>query len=165
MDIAREVAALERMSTDQLVRKYAEAFGEATHRPNKAWLVKRIAWRLQASAEGGLSERAKQRAAELADDADLRTHVPPKAIDGVPTRLRATAVHDLPFAADDRLPPPGSLLTREYKGQTCRCSCVPTGSSTTGEVYRVASPPSPRPSPAATGTASFLRPHRRERDA
>jgi hypothetical protein len=36
------------------------------------WLVKRIAWRMQALAEGDLSERARRRAAELANDADLR---------------------------------------------------------------------------------------------
>ena len=34
-------------------------------------LNKRIVWRLQALAEGDLSERARRRAAELARDADL----------------------------------------------------------------------------------------------
>ena len=34
-------------------------------------------WRLQALAEGDLSERARRRAAELANDADLRL-APPK---------------------------------------------------------------------------------------
>ena len=36
----------------------------------------RIAWRLQADAEGGLTERALQRAAELANDADVRVTPP-----------------------------------------------------------------------------------------
>ena len=44
-------------------------FGEATTTGHKTWLVRRIAWRLQALAEGDLSERAKARAAELAGDA------------------------------------------------------------------------------------------------
>ncbi len=37
---------------------------------------RRIAWRLQAKVEGDLSERARHRAAEIADDADLRTRAP-----------------------------------------------------------------------------------------
>jgi len=63
----RAFAALERMTTDELRRKYAEVFGEETNGRNTAWLVKRIAWWLQVQAEGGLSQRGRQRAEELAD--------------------------------------------------------------------------------------------------
>ena len=77
MSIAKEVAALERMGVKDLRAKYAGAFGEETNAANKQWLIKRIAWRLQALAEGDLSERARRRAAELANDADLRLN-PPK---------------------------------------------------------------------------------------
>jgi hypothetical protein len=74
--INKEIAALQRMTTGELQTRYAEAFGEAAWTRNKAWLVKRIAWRLQVLAEGDLSERARQRAAELANDADLRLAPP-----------------------------------------------------------------------------------------
>jgi hypothetical protein len=70
LNVTREVAALERMTIQQLRGRYAAVFGEATSGRNKAWLVRRNAWRMQASAEGGLSERARRRAAELADDAE-----------------------------------------------------------------------------------------------
>jgi hypothetical protein len=40
-------------------------------------LIRKIAWRMQANAEGGLSERARRRAEELANDADVRV-TPPK---------------------------------------------------------------------------------------
>ena len=107
MNVAREIAARERLTTDKLRQKYAEAFGKATTARNKAWLVKRIAWRPQARAEGGLSERAKARAAELADDADLRLHAPlMKAL----LLSEPGLVRELPFASDDRLPPPGTCL-------------------------------------------------------
>jgi hypothetical protein len=76
LNVAKEVAALRRLTTRQLRQRYAEVFGEATNANNKAWLVKRIAWRLQALAEGDLSERARRRAAELAHDADLRLSPP-----------------------------------------------------------------------------------------
>ena len=49
---------------------------------------KRIVWRIQAQAEGDLSERARQRAAELANDADLRSLGP--QVNRPPTAAPAT---------------------------------------------------------------------------
>jgi hypothetical protein len=80
INIGRVVAALQLMPPRQLRQRYAEVFGEATT-SNRIWLVRRIAWRLQALAEGDLSERARARAAELARDADLRV-VPPRGKPG-----------------------------------------------------------------------------------
>lgn len=68
---------MRRMTTKELRERYAEVFGEQARTGNRDWLVKRIAWRIQANAEGDLSERARQRAVELADDSDLRLS-PPK---------------------------------------------------------------------------------------
>src|SRR5215471_6434371 len=108
--VARELAALQRLNMPQLRLRYAEVFGETTNANNRTWLVKKIAWRLQAQAEGGLSERALRRAAELVNDADLRAN-PPKAMPI--TLLESPAPRP---AADDRLPPAGRVLTRPYKG-------------------------------------------------
>ena len=74
--VGAEVAALPRMAIQDLRTRYAEVFGEGTRSGNRAWLIKRLAWRLQALAEGDLSERARRRATELAQDADLRTTAP-----------------------------------------------------------------------------------------
>src|SRR4051794_27612378 len=41
-------------------------FGEESRSSNRAYLFRRIAWRLQALSEGDLSTRARQRAAQLA---------------------------------------------------------------------------------------------------
>ena len=59
MNVHKEVAVLGRMTTQELRGRYAAVFGEATTTGNKPWLVRRIAWRLQADAEGGLTDRAK----------------------------------------------------------------------------------------------------------
>jgi hypothetical protein len=109
-DVGREVAALNRLSIGKLRERYAEAFGEPPASSNRAWLARRIAWRLQERAFGGLSERAKRRAAELADDADLRV-VPPRA------RVAIEPAAE-PTPHDPRLPAPGTVLTRAYKGKT-----------------------------------------------
>ena len=61
MNLADEIAALARRTVPELRERYAALFGEGTTAKHKTWLVKRIAWRLQAVAEGELSERARQR--------------------------------------------------------------------------------------------------------
>ena len=76
MTLKQNLDMLPAMAVKDLRLKYAEVFNEPTNAHNKDWLVKRIAWRLQAQNEGGLSERAKQRAKELANEADLRVLAP-----------------------------------------------------------------------------------------
>ena len=70
MDIAlqNEIESLRRLKTRQLQGRFQELFGEKSPSSNRAHLFRRIAWRLQARAEGDLSERARRRAAELAED-------------------------------------------------------------------------------------------------
>jgi hypothetical protein len=132
LNVGHEIALLSRMTVKQLRQKYAEVFGEDTNGNNKAWLVKRIAWRMQARAEGGLSERARQRAAELADDADLRLNPPPMRAAPV---VEAAPVTVLKFQPDVRLPPPGTILVREYKGQTLQVRVRADGFEYEGQLY------------------------------
>src|SRR5271166_2064626 len=101
--IGRQLTQLQRLTTAQLRRRYAAVFGEPTLANNRTWLIKRIAWRLQEQAEGGLSERARRRAAELVNDADLRMNPPrpPRAAKSPPV-IPATPSEP---ALDRRLPP------------------------------------------------------------
>lgn len=78
VNVGKELAALRRMSVDELRSRYAEVFGETTNGRHKEWLIKQIIYRMQVLAEGDLSDRARRRAAELANDADLRRR-PPKS--------------------------------------------------------------------------------------
>src|SRR5579862_7591595 len=138
VNVGKELAALQRLTVKELKARYAEVFGEATNAANRAWLVKRIAWRLQALAEGDLSERARRRAAELANDADLRLS-PPKVkaapAPAVPETGRAVT-GTLADKADDRLPLPGTILTREYKGAVVQVQVLPNGFEYAGAVYK-----------------------------
>ncbi|MCA9055117.1 MAG: DUF2924 domain-containing protein [Planctomycetaceae bacterium] len=125
MNIAREVTLMEEMTVDQLRTKYAEVFGEPCRSRHKQWLIKRIAWRMQANEEGDLSERARKRAAELANDADLRMTPPrePRATKGAEQRTKTVAAKVRP--ATTLLP--GTVLTRKYKGQTVRVTVLADG--------------------------------------
>ena len=71
-----EIEGLRRLTVGQLRQKHLELFGEESRSNHKQFLFRRIAWRIQAVAEGGLSERARRRAMEIANDADLRIRAP-----------------------------------------------------------------------------------------
>jgi hypothetical protein len=133
-NLAKEIDALAQLRVSELRAKFAAVFGESTQAHNKVWLVKRIAWRLQALAEGDLSQRARQRAAELIHDADLRLS-PPRAdsASSAPPALSAPALH---VPADDRLPRPGTILTRRYKGRTLQVHVLDHGFRFEDQVYR-----------------------------
>ena len=70
--MASEIARLETMTITKVVERFESLFGEKCPSRNKRYLIRRIAWRLQANAEGDLSERARARAAELALDSEVR---------------------------------------------------------------------------------------------
>jgi len=129
--IATEVAALRQMTTQELLKRYADVFGEGTLTRNKDWLIKRIAWRVQALAEGDLSERARRRIEELAKDADLRVIAPKDMIDESPKRATKT----VPLPNDDRLPAPGTIITRNYKNRVVAVKVLRSGFEHGGEVY------------------------------
>lgn len=135
--VPKQIAALERMTVGQLQKRYAEVFGEPARSGNKRWLFRRIAWRIQALAEGDLAARAIERSRELARglarDADLRLRPPPVP----PPTLRAgAATTHLAVQRDERVPPPGTILTRPFKGREHRVTVLPNGFEHEGEVYR-----------------------------
>lgn len=133
--IEQTLAALRSMSPAQLRDKYLEVFGEPTRTGNKDFLFKRIAWRIQSLAEGTLSERARKRAEELARDADIRTSLPRPPQDA--SEAAQTVTLPVPkVTAHDRLPIPGTILTRKYRGRQIDVKVLPNGFEYEGQFYR-----------------------------
>lgn len=128
-----EIAALQRMTPAELREKHLAVFGEPSRSGNKAFLFKRLTWRIQALAEGGLSDRARQRAAELARDADIRITAPrqPVVTPGANQRVTTAAI-----GSRNALPIPGTVLTRSYRGRLIQVTVLPKGFEWEGEVYR-----------------------------
>jgi hypothetical protein len=113
--LREQIEALRHMTVGQLKNKYLELFGEESRSNHKQFLFRRIAWRVQANIEGGLSERARRRALEIADDADLRIRAPKNFLKETLDEAR-TIESRVSAAADPRLPIAGTLLVRRYQG-------------------------------------------------
>lgn len=135
--IHKQIDELSRMTVRQLREKHLELFGEETRGHHKQFLFRRIAWRIQALAEGGLSERAKRRALEIANDADLRLRAPRTKF-GQETTIdpRLSITRKVSGDLDRRLPPPGSYLEREYKGRRVMVKVLTKGFEFEGRMYR-----------------------------
>lgn len=133
LNVSKEIAALKRMTLADLRRKYAEAFGESTTSRHKQFLIRRIIWRLQANQEGGLSQRARQRANKLAADSDVRLTAPRTKASSSRGPTKAGAIQ---IAQDERVPMVGAIITRQYKGETVEVRVLPRGFEFEGEVYR-----------------------------
>jgi hypothetical protein len=66
--LREKIEGLRHMTVGQLKDKYRQAFGEESSSNHRQFLLRRIAWRIQANAEGGLSERARRRALGIYSD-------------------------------------------------------------------------------------------------
>lgn len=135
LNVSKELAALRRMSVEELRARHLEAYGEPNRSRNKQYLIKRIIYRLQVNAEGGLSERAQKRARELANEADLRTTAPRPAAtpESAPDR---TVLRHVVSSDEKRAPMPGSELRRHYKGRDIVVRVLDQGFEWEGTIYR-----------------------------
>ncbi len=137
--VEQDLAALKNMSPKRLRERYAELYGEPSRSGNRQWMIRRCAWRIQALAEGGLSERAARRAQELARDQDLRI-IPPKSLKMAPLDRPADVVQParkyIRRTHDDRLPMPGEQITRVYKGHLYVVDVLDNGFGYDGRRYQ-----------------------------
>ncbi len=129
-ELRQEIDGLRKLKTKDLKARYLQVFGESSASSNHAHLFRRVAWRLQARAEGGLSERARQRASQLADDADVRLRAPRKFWDKLEQAHEEAGV-----LRDRRLPVAGTMLNRSYRGQAIMVKVLEEGFEYQGRSY------------------------------
>lgn len=133
LNVAKEVARLQKMTCGELREQFAKVTGETTNAKNRKWLVRRIVWRMQANVDGGLSADAINRLRELADGADLRVTSP------ATRRLSSDAdkrTRVLPTGVQSSTTPlPGTLITRVYKGREIRVRVTGNGFEFEGELF------------------------------
>ena len=129
-DLRRAIESLRTLKVKELKVRYRQLFGQDSPSSNHEHLFRRIAWRLQAREAGDLSERARQRAAELADDVDLRLRVP-----GRFWRELADDSQSQSARRDPRLPATGTVLRRPYQGRLIEVTVLEDKFLYSGDTY------------------------------
>jgi hypothetical protein len=134
LNITKEIEILKGLTVNMLRERYLDVFEEETTARNKDFLIKRIAWRIQANGEGGLSDRARRRAKMIANEADLRIRAPKDMLKNFAPAPARTAIHTI--SNNSRLPMPGTVLTRIYKDKQIVVTILPDGFEYEYKVYR-----------------------------
>ncbi len=132
-NIVREINRLRQMTVAELRDEWFRLYGEPTRSRNRTYLWRRLAWRVQEIAYGGLDEAAKTKIDELAADGFARARTPGASlstIDGAPDAERRSEPR-----RDRRLPTPGTVLTRSYHGGEIRVVVRDDGFEWDGQMY------------------------------
>lgn len=125
--LTAELAALGTMTVNELAGRYREVYGEPSRSRNRDYLRKKVAWRIQEIREGGLSDRAKARIAELAPNGPVQWRRPLPAFPDTPTPTMP--------ARDPRLPAPGTTIKREHRGVQHIVTVLDDGFEYAGQTY------------------------------
>jgi hypothetical protein len=128
-----EIARLRTLSVGQLRDEWFRLYGQATASRNRDFLFRRCAYRVQELAYGGLSDRAKQRLAELAptDLEFTRARVPT----GFDPPVAPVATPPPKTKRDLRLPTPGTVISRQWHGRELRLAVLADGFEMDGVRY------------------------------
>ena len=120
--VLRQVAALDGLTTPDLKARWRELYGNEPPRFNRQFLIKRLAYRIQELAYGGLSAATRERLAGVLNEEGYNDL-------GVKTGRRALA------GSEARLPP-GTLLAREWDGRRHEVRVVDGGFEYQGLPFR-----------------------------
>jgi hypothetical protein len=130
--INAKIAALKNKAIPELQKKFEELFqGQKASSDNKVYLVRRIAYRLQEMECGGLSQKAQNRLKELIglyDPVNNKT-IRPKVSVETQTRTKTRG-------RDTRLPIPGTIITKNYKGMKIQVKVLEKGFEYEGKIYK-----------------------------
>jgi len=129
--IVSQIMALKEMSVEDLQKKYEEVFdGKKATSSNKTHLWKRIAYRIQEKQNGGLSDSCRARIEEL-----IKEHDP---INNKVLRPESGPENsgNKPKVRDSRLPIPGTLITKQYKGATLQIKVLEKGFEYNGKFFK-----------------------------
>lgn len=133
-NVIAQIHAFKKMTVGELRQEWMRLYGEASSSRNRDFLWKRLAWRVQERAHGGLSDRAKERILELAPAGFIRACPPrnfePPTEASAPTRTKTRPVRDI------RLPSPGTVVTRTWHGRDLRLLVMDDGFELDGVHYQ-----------------------------
>ena len=130
-----EINRLRQMTVAELREEWERLHGEPTRSGNRDYLWRRLAWRVQELAHGGLSDRAKARNEELATEGFQRARTRSVAALDADREAHAKREPKVTRIRDSRRPTPGTVLTRQYHGQEIRVVTIEDGFEWEGQRY------------------------------
>ena len=120
--VIRRIHALRQMTVAQLRCEWERLHNEPSRSRNREFLYRRLAWRVQELQHGGLSRTARDRIDELAPDSFIRTRTL-QLPHGAPERVETPRKPQ----RDPRLPSPGTVIVKAYKGRELRLLALDDG--------------------------------------
>jgi len=134
--IAAQVIALTKLSVPELRERWREVFGEETTQRHRQYMVKRLAWKLQSDAYGGLSEEAQARLTEL--QREFKENPPETWFKGARHNRAPTPPPPKRLAPvrDARAPKIGTVLARDYKGHRITVRVIDGGYEWRGTIFK-----------------------------
>ena len=143
-DLPSQLGALETMNVPALAERYRELYGEPTRSRNRAYLKKRLAWRIEANFQGDLSQGAIARIRQLGDQLPERWQMrlaqpgPPVAAPNA-SSAQTQSIFAAPGPHDPRVPPPGTVIRRAFNGKIHEVTVCIEGFEYEGRTYKTLS--------------------------
>ena len=126
--ILSRILALKTASLAELQKEYGALYGDKKAlSSNKTYLWQRIAYRIQEIEYGGLPKEAKNKVKKLAQEYDPINNKALRPANGAENRC---------VSRDRRLPLPGTIITKNYKGTDIRVKILEKSFEYNGKVYR-----------------------------
>jgi hypothetical protein len=133
--IAAQVLALQSMTVPQLRERWREVFGEETRQRHRVYMIKRLAWQLQADRFGKLTPEQEARVAEYRRE--IEATPPERWFPNAGNRKNAKPTSNTrPGLRDARLPKVGGVLTRQWKGNDVVVKVLASGFEYDGRMFR-----------------------------
>jgi hypothetical protein len=132
-NISEEMQTLKNATLLEIQKQYNELFNVAEAPcANKPYLIKKIAYRLQEMANGELSDEAKMQIIDLIEKYDPINNkaLRPQVVSA------GKSVVSIPFMRDKRLPIPGTVIHKKYKGQDIHVKVLNKGFEYKDKYYR-----------------------------
>ena len=127
-----EIMALKELPLGELEKKYEEVFeGKKAPSNNKVCLWRKIAYRIQELEHGGLSSEAQGKIEEF-----IQKYDPVNNKSLRPTTNTNSSSKKSKLSRDKRLPIPGTVITKEYKGIALQIKVIESGFEYNNKIYK-----------------------------
>ncbi len=128
--IAAQISKLQQMTVAELRIEWEKVFGEPTKQRHRVYLWKRLARKLQ---EDQLPKLTPEEEAKVTEYRKQIRRMPPEKWFLGKQKQRAQPTSP---TKRDRTPPPGSIITREYKDHQVAVTVLDQGFEYEGQIFR-----------------------------